>query len=162
MRRKTALLPFLGIVSLMLVLGGCGGKTSGSTPYGDKRLNPATAELLNDPLYQNIILPDELAQRLARKEEVYVYFFSPLCPHCKSTTPVVVPIAKELGIDLKMYNVLEFEQGWTDYNIKGTPTIVHFVDGEEKDRLVGGASQTPGDGGFGPEDFRQWFQSQKE
>ena len=46
-------------------------------------------------------------------------------------------MAEELGIDLVQYNLLEFEQGWDDYNIESTPTIVQFKDGKEVARIVG-------------------------
>lgn len=141
----------LAVAILALIAGGCNRKGETSSPYGDKRLHPATAELLGDPLYQNIILPDELADRLNKQEDLFVYFFSPVCPHCKNTTPVLAPIAKEFGVDMKMYNVLEFEQGWQDYKIDGTPTLVHFVNGAEQSRVVGAV---PAD------EFRRWFQQE--
>lgn len=141
----------VAVLALAALAAGCGGAPK-NNPYGKRNLNPATVKLLDNPLYQNLILPDDLAARLRRGEEVYVYFFSPLCPHCVRTTPVVVPLARQLGIDLKLYNVLEFEQGWTDYRIEGTPTIVHFRGGAEVGRIEGEA----------PEDvFRRWFQEQK-
>lgn len=137
--------------ALALAASGCGKKAPADNPYGKRDLNPATVKLLGDPHYRNLILPDELAARLANREEVYVYFFSPLCPHCLRTTPVVAPIAREMGVDMKMYNVLEFEQGWSDYAIEGTPTLVHFVDGREKSRIEG---EVPA------EAFRAWFQAE--
>lgn len=151
-RALSALVLGVTVFSLLAILAGCGGQTAKNSPYGNKRLHPETVKLLDDPNYQNIILPDELADRLAKKEDLYVYFFSPACPHCKKTTPILVPVAKEFGVDLKMYNVLEFEQGWKDYNIEGTPTLVHFVNGQEKSRVVGAVDA---------ETFRQWFREQK-
>ncbi len=37
-----------------------------------------------------------------------------------------MPLAKEMGIDLKQFNLLEFEEGWDEYHIEATPTIVRF------------------------------------
>ncbi|WP_044748927.1 thioredoxin family protein [Bacillus alveayuensis] len=119
-------------------------------PFKKDKLHPATIEQLDDPNYQNIILPDELEKKLENKETVTVYFYSSTCPHCKKTTPIVVPLAKELGIDLKMFNLLEFEEGWDKYNIEGTPTIVHYVDGKEVKRIDGYRDEAV---------FRDWFQS---
>ncbi len=140
-------------LSLALAAAGCGGNAPADNPYGKRNLHPATIELLDDPHYQNLILPRQLAEKLRNKEEVYVYFFSPLCPHCIETTPVVQPIAQEMGIDMKMYNVLEFEQGWRDHGIEGTPTLVHYVDGAEVSRIEGSAPA---------EDFRAWFRAEME
>ncbi|MBY6269805.1 thioredoxin family protein, partial [Parageobacillus thermoglucosidasius] len=79
-----------------------------NNPYHKKELDPATIEQLDDPNYQNLILPDELEKKLKNKETVTVYFYSPICPHCQKTTPIVVPLAKKMGIDLKLFNLLEF------------------------------------------------------
>lgn len=119
-------------------------------PFKKEKLHPATIEQLDDPNYQNIILPDELDKKLENKETVTVYFYSSTCPHCKKTTPIVVPLAKEMGIDLKMFNLLEFEEGWDKYKIEGTPTIVHYVNGKEIKRIDGYREEAV---------FRDWFQS---
>ncbi|MFA9555905.1 thioredoxin family protein [Evansella sp. AB-rgal1] len=105
-------------------------------PFG-KRTNPATDKQLDDPNYQNIILPEALDTKIASGEGVTVYFYSPLCEYCNLATPVLVPKANELNVDVYLYNVLEFEQGWNDYELTGTPTLVHFENGVEADRLIG-------------------------
>jgi len=125
-------------------------KKAEDNPFKKESLHPATIEQLDDPNYQNIILPDELDKKLAKKESVTVYFYSPTCPHCRDTTPVVAPLSKELGIDLKMFNLLEFEEGWDKYNIEATPTIVHYIDGKEVKRIDGYRDEAA---------FRDWFNS---
>lgn len=117
-------------------------------PYGKNKLHPETIKLLKDPLYDNIILPEELEEELAQKEDLFVYFFQSTCPACKETTPVLVPVAEELGIDLKKYNLLEFTQGWDDYQIEFTPTVVYFHQGKEIDRVTGFHTA---------EEFTAWF-----
>ena len=112
-------------------------KVSENNPYGKDSLEPETIDLLDDENYQNIILPEELEKKLADQEDVTVYFFASDCIYCKEATPILTPMAEELGIDLVQYNLLEFKQGWNDYNIKSTPTIVQFKDGEEVTRIVG-------------------------
>jgi thiol-disulfide isomerase/thioredoxin len=119
-------------------------------PYHKEELHPATVAQLDDPNYQNIILPDELEQKLKNKETVTVYFYSPTCPHCKKTTPIVVPLAKQMGIDLKMFNLLEFEDGWDKYHIDGTPTLIHYEKGKEAKRIDGYHEEAV---------FRDWFSS---
>ncbi|WP_243291900.1 thioredoxin family protein [Bacillus sp. FJAT-47783] len=108
-----------------------------NNPYNKNDLDPATIELLEDPNYQNIILPEELEEKVKNKEDMIVYFFSSTCIHCKNTTPVLMPIAEELNMDIKQYNLLEFEQGWDQYNINSTPTLVQFKDGKEVNRVEG-------------------------
>ncbi|WP_040224841.1 thioredoxin family protein [Bhargavaea cecembensis] len=110
------------------------------SPYGDKQLKQSTIDQLDDPNYQNIILPDELEKRIESGDPVTVYFFSPECSHCQEMTPRLVPIVKDMDVDVVKYNVLEFEQGWNQYHIEGTPTLAHFEDGKEVDRIAGSQS----------------------
>ncbi|MDV2884203.1 thioredoxin family protein [Alkalihalophilus pseudofirmus] len=118
-------------------------------PFGKERIDPATAELVNDPNYQNVILPEELEEILEDNGDVTVYFYSSTCPYCKEATPRLVPISEELGVDLVQYNLTEFDEGWSDQNIESTPTIVHFENGEEVDRIVGSAPD---------EEYRAFFE----
>ena len=122
---------------------------SKGNPYNKNNLRASTIDQLNDPNYQNLILPDELAKDLKNKEDKTVYFYSPECPHCQRTTPIVAPLAEEMGIDLVQYNLLEFEQGWDDYHIDSTPTIIYFKNGVESKRIVGYNEK---------EVFKKWFE----
>lgn len=118
-------------------------------PYGKDNLKPSTVDQLDDPNYQNLILPHELEKKLKNKEDVTVYFYSPECSHCNKTTPVVAPLAEQMGIDLVQYNVLEFKQGWDDYLLESTPTIVHYKKGKEQARIVGYNEEAA---------FKNWFE----
>lgn len=106
-------------------------------PYGKDTLKTSTIKQLDDPNYQNIILPNEVEKKLKNKEDFIVYFYSPECPHCQRTTPILMPVAKDVGVTINQFNLLEFEDGWNNYNIHETPTLVHFKDGKEQDRIVG-------------------------
>lgn len=110
-------------------------------PYGKDNLNQETIDQLDDPLYQNQITPDDLDEKINNGEEVTVYFYSPTCIHCQRTTPVLVPLAEELNVDIKKLNLLEFEDKWDAYAIEGTPTLIHYADGEEVDRISGEQSE---------------------
>ena len=105
--------------------------------YQTNDLKQETIDLLNDENYQNIILPDDLKAEIESGEPVTAYFFSPTCSHCRAMTPVLMPIAEEMNVDVVQYNILEFEQGWNEYNIEATPTMIHFEDGQEVSRTVG-------------------------
>jgi thiol-disulfide isomerase/thioredoxin len=106
-------------------------------PYGKESLHPETVKQLDDPNYQNIITPDDLDQIIKDGKDATVYFYSPTCPHCVRTTPVVAPLAKDLDIELLQFNLLEFENGWNSYGIEETPTIVQYKDGKEVNRVIG-------------------------
>ncbi|GAE93664.1 thioredoxin [Gracilibacillus boraciitolerans JCM 21714] len=120
-------------------------------PYGKSELDQATIDQLDEEIYQNQILPEDLANKLANGEDVTVYFYSPTCVHCQRTTPEVVPVAEEYGVDLVKMNLLEFEEQWNVYNIEATPTIVHFEDGKESARIVGEQPQDNFESFFGTE-----------
>lgn len=110
-------------------------------PYGDKKLERSTIEQLDDPLYDNQIMPDELEDRVESGEELTVYFYSPECVHCQATTPVLVPITEDLGVDMVKLNLLEFPQEWQNWHIESTPTVVHFKDSKETARIIGERSE---------------------
>lgn len=130
----------IGIFAALFFVNQASLKSQDDNVYGipASKLNPMTVKQLNDPNYQNIILPEDLKKKLKENASMMVYFFSPTCPHCVATTPHLVPLTKELGVDMKMYNVLEFEQGWNDYNLEATPTLAFFKDGKLVDSIVGG------------------------
>lgn len=107
------------------------------------KLNPATKNLLDDPNYQNIILPDQLSKKIKNKESFFAYFFSPTCGFCLETTPKLIPLASELNVTLHQFNLLEFHDGYSQYHIQSTPTLVYFKDGKEADRMVGGITTHP-------------------
>lgn len=106
-------------------------------PYGTTDLEQATIDQLDDPNYQNQILPDELLETVESGEPVTVYFYSPTCVYCQNTTPYLVPLAEENGIDMKKLNLLEFGQEAAPFAIQSTPTLVHYDNGEEVARIEG-------------------------
>lgn len=123
-------------------------KIAEDNQYNKDSLKPETIAQLDDPNYQNIILPEDLKAKLDNKEDVTVYFYSPTCSYCQQTTPIVSPLAEEMGVDLVQFNLLEFESGWNQYKINETPTIVQFKAGEEAERIVGLKDK---------EVFEEWF-----
>ncbi|MEK8126312.1 thioredoxin family protein [Paenibacillus filicis] len=102
-----------------------------------EKLNPETLKQLDDPNYQNIILPASLDDKIAKKESFFLYYFSSTCVHCKAMTPILVPAAKSLSVDIKQFNLEEFKDGWNHYNITATPTLIYYKDGKEVERMVG-------------------------
>lgn len=142
MRKK--ILVFFGIIIVLIAalyivsdLKSKQAANNGDNPYGKDKLDQATIDQLDDPLYQNQITPNELDEKLANGKDVTVYFYSPSCVHCQRTTPELVPLAEDLDIDVKKLNLLEFESTGDTYGIEGTPTLVHYHDGKEIGRISG-------------------------
>jgi len=146
------------ILALFVLLGVLNNSGPVNELYGKKTndLNPATRELLNDPNYQNIILPAELDKMVADKEDFYVYLFASDCGYCRQTTPQLVPLAQELGVDLPMFNLREFEEYFNKYNVNYTPTLAYFKDGVEVERLESGIAPE-GTAGYSLEDYRAFL-----
>ncbi|MBC5636641.1 thioredoxin family protein [Ornithinibacillus hominis] len=109
----------------------------GNNPYGKTNLEQATIDQLNDPNYQNQIVPEALNEKVENGESVTVYYYSPICVYCKATTPYLVPLAEEMGVDMVKLNLLEFSTEGNKYGIQSTPTLVHYEDGKEVARLEG-------------------------
>ncbi|WP_342526099.1 thioredoxin family protein [Chryseomicrobium sp. FSL W7-1435] len=109
-----------------------------NNPYDTDDLSQSTIDLIDDENYQNIILPDELQEKLAANETVTVYFFSPECSFCKEMTPVLMPLADQEEVEIVQYNLLEYPEGGTEFGINSTPTLIHFEEGVEEMRAVGG------------------------
>ncbi|MBS4198486.1 thioredoxin family protein [Bacillus sp. FJAT-49732] len=105
--------------------------------YEKPDLHPLTIEQLEDPLYQNIILPADLNNKLEKGEDVVIYFYSPECSFCMQTTPILNHVVEEMNISVMQYNLLEFKEGYKQYNIEYTPTLIYFKDGKEEARIVG-------------------------
>lgn len=108
-----------------------------NNPYDTDNLEQSTIDLLDDENYQNIILPDELAEKIQSGEPTTVYFFSPVCQFCKEMTPRLMPLADQEEVEIVQYNVLEYDQAWQDFAIDSTPTLIHFENGQEEMRAVG-------------------------
>ena len=106
-------------------------------PFGKTNLHPETIKQLDDPNYENIILPQELDEKFEAGESFTIYYYSPTCPACEAASPVLVPKAEEMGVEVKLFNLEEFKEGWNDYGIENTPTLIHYENGEEVARIVG-------------------------
>ncbi|SES70033.1 Thioredoxin [Oceanobacillus limi] len=106
-------------------------------PYGTKNLDQATIDQLDDPNYGNQIMPEELDEKVETGDAVTVYFYSPTCVYCQNTTPYLVPLTEELGVDMKKLNLLEFPEEARKYGVESTPTVVHIDDGEVVASILG-------------------------
>lgn len=102
--------------------------------------------------YTNKISSDELQKQLAAKNDETIYFYQTSCTHCMKVSPVVVPLAKNLGVNMKVLDLQTDEKGWDAFKIEGTPTIVHYKQGKEVSRIVGEQSK---------ETFTKWFETNK-
>lgn len=128
----------VALFALIIVLSNMSNDSKlANNPYDTEDLEQSTIDLLPDENYQSIALPDEVDEQVQSGEPTTVYFFSPECSYCIATTPILMPVAADMDVDVLQYNLLEYEQGWQDYRIEATPTLVYFEDGKEVARWVG-------------------------
>ncbi|AZQ48995.1 thioredoxin family protein [Bacillus sp. GX] len=103
-----------------------------------QKIDNATGSTTNGPdYYTNKISFSDLQKNLKEKKEETVYFYQTSCVHCQKLSPVVVPMAKDLNVDMKVMDIEKIDAPWDEYKIKGTPTIIHFKDGKEVSRISG-------------------------
>jgi len=109
-------------------------------PYGTKNLSKSTIDLIGNENYNNIVLPDTLFKKIEDGESVTAYYFHPECQYCMQMTPVMMPIATEMDVNVLQYNMMEFgdkADETTKYDIQNWPALVHYKDGKEVGRMVG-------------------------
>ncbi len=106
-------------------------------PYGTENLAKSTIDLIGNENYSNIVLPDALFKKIEAGEPVTAYYFHPECQYCMQMTPVLMPIAKEMDVNVQQYNMLEFGQQAAAYGIESWPALVYYENGKEVGRMVG-------------------------
>ena len=102
-------------------------------------LNQATIDSFKDDNYNLVMSPKKIDEKIKNKEDVFIYFYSPTCVHCQAYTPTLMSYLNENpDIDnVHFLNILEYPEYWQKYTIEGTPTMVHFKSGKEKNRFAG-------------------------
>ncbi|BCB35810.1 thioredoxin [Bacillus cereus] len=103
--------------------------------------------------YSNKISLEDLNKNIENKKEQTIYFYQTSCVHCQKVSPIVVPLAKDLNVDMKVIDIENLNEPWDKYNIQGTPTIIHFKDGKEVSRISGEQSK---------DKFKEWFEQTKK
>jgi thioredoxin 1 len=150
---------FFGIFAVLIVALVVLNNLKPDTVYGKPSddLYPATREILDDPNYNNIIIPDTLEEKLANKESFFIYYFASDCPHCRLTTPQLKPLADELGVNFHQFNLREFDTYFGKMNIEATPTLIYYKDGVESARMQGGLKESGTTDGYTLDEFKSFF-----
>lgn len=138
-RRKKRLPLIFGGVLVAIALLVTGVTLSESYSQGAEQA-AETAKVDFDELYKDKITPKQLDEKIAAKEDFYAYFYQPNCSYCKIVTPILIPMAREMGKPVFPVDISKSKDTWEKFDISGTPTLISFKKGESTDKLVG--SQT--------------------
>lgn len=108
-------------------------------------------EGINKENNSSSIIPSKLETAIDIEGDTLVYFHQTDCGYCKQATPIIDSIVDEMEVELKTLNLQEYNAGWKQFNITGTPTLVHYRNGIEVSRL---------DGLRKKEEYKEWFNNQ--
>ncbi len=83
---------------------------------------------------------DELEKTISEKKLVFVDFWGEACRPCEALVPILEKVSSDpkfSDFEFLSINVTSFPEAGAVYGIFSVPTLVIFIDGEEKDRKVG-------------------------
>ncbi len=119
-------------------------------PGGNAEIDPEVLQAFTNTSNDKLISHDELEVLLVDGETFSIYFFSPTCPSCAGTVPSIVEASEEIGIPMRMYDLVEFEEGNEQFEIIKAPTVIVFEAGEEITRFEGHDIE---------EEYIEWFEN---
>ncbi|UDW03913.1 thioredoxin family protein (plasmid) [Bacillus cereus] len=108
------------------------------------------SKTLEKNFYTNIDLK-EYEQSVNSNDDVYIYVYKTSCPSCQQLKPHLNEFIKNNKLKLKALNIEEeknYNETFLDkYKLNKTPTILHYKDGREVERLEG----------YRPEKLKEFF-----
>lgn len=97
------------------------------------------------PSHVTIVTNETFSEQVLQSSgPVLVDFWAEWCAPCKQLLPIVDDIAEEYAGEARIckINADENKETMQQFQVRGLPTMILFVDGKEKARLVGLVSKT--------------------
>lgn len=116
---------------------------------GNKNQKLADSKMQDGNYYQNEISIEQLKADLINNKKNVIYFYKEGCPYCKQVSPIIVPMAKDKNISMKVVNLGKYPiEEWDNFKIEVVPTIVEYRNGKENNRVEGAHSEAS---------YKEWF-----
>jgi thioredoxin 1 len=80
---------------------------------------------------------DDFNQKVTENEIVFVDFYADWCGPCKMLEPIVEDLAANTPASVLKVDVDQHQQLASQYQVRGVPTTVLFVDGDVEEVMVG-------------------------
>ncbi|MFB2350828.1 thioredoxin family protein [Priestia megaterium] len=94
-----------------------------------------------EDLYSTQTSPAQLKKDIEKKGDVFAYYYQINCVHCQKVSPYLIPLGKKQNIEFEILNLEKYKKGWEEFRILQTPTLVHYKDGQEVNRITGEHSE---------------------
>ena len=90
-----------------------------------------------------ILTPSTLDEALKKYKNLVIMMYAPWCPHCEELLPELEKAAKskrinDMNLTFAKIDVYHYTLISKKYNIDGFPTVIFFVNGEQKEIFNGG------------------------
>ena len=95
------------------------------------------AKQLDDEVYFNNASYNEMEELITKKDDLFVFFYKPTCPYCKTASPKVAEVAKEKGVQVISVNISEYPEATKTHNVTKVPTLAVFKNGQIKSSTDG-------------------------
>lgn len=90
---------------------------------------------------QPLSVNDENFDQEVLKSEIPVLLdiWTPTCVHCHKLEPIIMSLANKYSGRLKVteMNGADSPQTMSQLKVRGTPTVIYFLNGEEHERIIG-------------------------
>ncbi|MGW9102925.1 thioredoxin family protein [Priestia megaterium] len=88
-------------------------------------------------LYGNQVSLKTTQNEIKSSSSLYVYYYQTDCVHCKKVSPYLIPLGEKQDDKFIYIDIQKYTKAWSNLHITATPTLVHYVNGSEVDRIEG-------------------------
>ncbi|MGZ0879992.1 thioredoxin family protein [Priestia megaterium] len=102
-------------------------------------------------LYSDQTSLAQLEKDIEQNKDIFVYYYQVNCTHCQKVSPYLIPLGQKQDVKFEILNLEKYTEGWRKFRILETPTLVHYKNGVEINRIKGEHSE---------EEYKIFFKNQ--